>query len=211
MQLDSSTVLPAGRLHQIADGFVKRTFVLSAEAVERYSSTGIPAYGLAIVVILGTVLVFLLCWCIAYGMCMCWAVREATRAAQAGPPLLTEAVDSRTIEACWWHAKSRDTALSHISARRRWLKGLRDVTPTTHTSRPHPSFHCSEHRRAMYVHIRITRNRLLSARNFRTSISTFVYACPRHTKLKYKLKLQTLHATTPVNARLRLKREGGEA
>ena len=78
MQLDSSTVLPAGRLHQIADGFVKRTFVLSAEAVERYSSTGIPAYGLAIVVILGTVLVFLLCWCIAYGMCMCWAVREAT-------------------------------------------------------------------------------------------------------------------------------------
>ena len=139
MQLDSSTVLPAGRLHQIADGFVKRTFVLSAEAVERYSSTGIPAYGLAIVVILGTVLVFLLCWCIAYGMCMCWAVREATRAAQAGPSLLTEAVDSRTIEACWWHAKSRDTALSHISARRRWLKGLRDVTPTTHTSRPHPS------------------------------------------------------------------------
>ena len=84
MQLDSSTVLPAGRLHQIADGFVKRTFVLSAEAVERYSSTGIPAYGLAIVVILGTVLVFLLCWCIAYGMCMCWAVREATKSRTSG-------------------------------------------------------------------------------------------------------------------------------
>ena len=83
---DSSAVPPAGRLHQIAGSFAKRTVVLSTDAVERFSSTGIPAYGLAIVVVLGTVLVFLLCWCIAYGMCMCWAEREALQGARRHKP-----------------------------------------------------------------------------------------------------------------------------
>ena len=82
---DSSAV-PPGRLHQIAGSFAKRTVVLSTDAVERFSSTGIPAYGLAIVVVLGTVLVFLLCWCIAFGMCMCWAEREALQGARRHKP-----------------------------------------------------------------------------------------------------------------------------
>ena len=50
-------------LHRIAGHIAKRTVVLATDSVEQFKSTGIPAFWLAMLMVLGAVAIFLCCWC----------------------------------------------------------------------------------------------------------------------------------------------------
>jgi len=73
-------------LHRIAGHIAKRTVVLATDSVEQFKSTGIPAFWLAMLMVLGAVAIFLCCWCIAYLACMHNSEREAVLAAKRRKP-----------------------------------------------------------------------------------------------------------------------------
>lgn len=77
---------PSSGFHLLAGRVAKRTVVALSDSVESFSTGGIPAIWVAIMMVTAVVALFLCCWCMAYCMCMYGTERDAVRAAKSRKP-----------------------------------------------------------------------------------------------------------------------------
>eukprot|EP00322_Chrysochromulina_rotalis_P024978 CAMPEP_0115862200 /NCGR_PEP_ID=MMETSP0287-20121206/18053_1 /TAXON_ID=412157 /ORGANISM="Chrysochromulina rotalis, Strain UIO044" /LENGTH=169 /DNA_ID=CAMNT_0003316613 /DNA_START=26 /DNA_END=535 /DNA_ORIENTATION=+ len=76
----------SGHMYRIAGLMAKHTVVLSTDAVESFSSRGVPAIWMAAGLVFAVVVLFLLCWFCAYCCCMASTERNAVLAARTRKP-----------------------------------------------------------------------------------------------------------------------------